>query len=318
MVNTEYDNWNGGTYGHTVYLSVSVKLYSSFSSEKMSEIEKVFSDSLNEVTKGDESNYFMVQITPSFGKNDIDWSLIGGQAAKDTLKQNIETLKNIMISVSTGGNRIQNEDNRYKSLHTQVKQSCKTLNITYNNNYEGLWDWYSKWSSDPNISSYQSRRDYIRDLFAPTLDLFDNIELPSTIEPLVELTDWERLNRTLIKIKKDSTLANNEEDFQGVGLLCREVIISLAQAVYNPLMHGAKDGKGVVISETDAFRMISNYISAKLSGGSNEEIRAYAKTTNKLANLLTHKRSASKKDMLLTTSATIALINFIGIIEDKL
>lgn len=41
------------------------------------------------------------------------------------------------------------------------------------------------------------------------------------------------------------------------------------------------------------------------------------KNTNKLANLLTHKRDASRKDMLLAVSATIALINFVGILEDK-
>ena len=63
--------------------------------------------------------------------------------------------------------------------------------------------------------------------------------------------------------------------------------------------------------------MIGNYIQFKLSGKENEELRAYAKNTNKLANLLTHKRNATKKDMLLAVSSTIALINFIGIIEEK-
>ena len=49
-----------------------------------------------------------------------------------------------------------------------------------------------------------------------------------------------------------------------------------------------------------------------------EELKAYAKATNKLANLLTHKRDANKQDMLLSVSATMALINFIGILEDKI
>lgn len=37
-----------------------------------------------------------------------------------------------------------------------------------------------------------------------------------------------------------------------------------------------------------------------------------------MANQLTHKRNATQKDMLLVLSATIALINLIGIIEDKI
>lgn len=63
--------------------------------------------------------------------------------------------------------------------------------------------------------------------------------------------------------------------------------------------------------------MIGNYLAIKLPGSTNEELRAYAKMTNKLANMLTHKRTASKREMLLVTSATISLINFIGILEDK-
>ena len=55
----------------------------------------------------------------------------------------------------------------------------------------------------------------------------------------------------------------------------------------------------------------------KIIEGHNKELRAYAKATNDLANQLTHKRSATKKDMLLIVSSTIALINFIGIIEEK-
>lgn len=46
VVNTEYDNWNGGTYGYTVYISLSVKLYTSFSAEQISHMEKVISELL--------------------------------------------------------------------------------------------------------------------------------------------------------------------------------------------------------------------------------------------------------------------------------
>lgn len=113
-------------------------------------------------------------------------------------------------------------------------------------------------------------------------------------------------------------MPKNEGDFQQIGLLCREVIISLAQAVYNPELHGTKDEKGTVIGKTDAVKMIGNYINVRLAGSSNEELRVYAKATNKLANLLTHKRNAEKQDMLLNVSATMALINFIGILENKL
>ena len=93
VVNTEYDNWNGGTYGYTVYVSLPVKLYSALSHERITEVEKVIGDSLNEVS-GDENSYFHVKITPILSGGDIDWETIGGDIGKNKLKQNIETIRN--------------------------------------------------------------------------------------------------------------------------------------------------------------------------------------------------------------------------------
>ena len=84
-----------------------------------------------------------------------------------------------------------------------------------------------------------------------------------------------------------------------------------------PDLHGDVDDKGVSIGDTDANRMLNNYIAVELKGGSNEELRSFAKNANKLANRLTHERSATKKDMMLTISATVAVINLIGALEEK-
>ena len=317
VINTDFDNWNGGTYGYTVYLNLPVRVYARLSKDEIKEAEKTLGESLNEVIKGNDNHYFGVQIAPKFRNSDINWDLIGGETGKDQLRKDLESLKDIMISVATGGDRIQNVDARYKSLHNSVFTRCKQLNIKYDNIYASLWEWYGKWSS--GLPHYQERRVFIIDLLAPTFEALecDAADL-SIATPIVELSDWERIHRTVVKIKQFSSVARNEEDFQQVGLLCRDVIISLAQAVYNPSVHGAYDEKGTEIGKDDAVRMIINYINTCLKGSSNEELRAYAKTTNKLANKLTHRRNASKIDMLLCVSATIALINFIGIIENKI
>lgn len=317
VVNTDYDGWNGGTYGYTVYINLSVKEYASLSKEGIENAEKTISESLNEVTKGDNNNYFNVQISPMFMHSDINWELIGGQAGKDQMMKELESIRDILISVSTGGPRFQEVESKYKSLHSTLSQKCKQLNIVYNNGFDSLWEWYGRYRN--GLPSYQSRREFIQNLLAPTFQAFDNENIsPSLTTPIIELEDWERIKRTVIKIKQESNVAKNEEDFQQIGLLCREVIISLAQNIYNPEIHGAVDEKGTEIGETDAVRMIGNYIKVRLAGSSNEELRVYAKATNKLANLLTHKRDANKQDMLLSVSATMALINFIGILEDKI
>jgi len=101
-----------------------------------------------------------------------------------------------------------------------------------------------------------------------------------------------------------------------VGLLCRETIITLAQTVYDPQKHPIVDD--IKISKTDAKRMLEAYITVELSGSSNEALRKYAKSTLDLANELIHKRTASKKDSALCSTATLSLINFIGTIEGRI
>lgn len=315
--NTDYDNWNGGTYGYTVYVNLSVKEYANLSKAEIKNAEKTISESLNEVTKGDNNNYFNVQISPKFMRSDINWDLVGGQTGKEQMKRDLEAIRDILISVSTGGPRIQEVESKYKTLHSALSKKCKLLNIVNNNSFDSLWGWYGRYSNE--LPTYQSRRVFIQNLLAPTFEAFNSDNASSSVaSPIVELDDWDRIKRTVIKIKQDSSSAKNEEDFQQIGLLCREVIISLAQNVYNPEIHSAVDDNGIEIGKTDAVKMIGNYIKVRLAGSSNEELKAYAKATNKLANLLTHKRDAKKQDMLLSVSATMALINFIGILEEKI
>lgn len=316
VVNTDYDNWNGGTYGYTVSLNLPVKLYSSLQKAKVDNLEQKFGETLNEVTKAEQNIYFNVQVSPQLAVSDIDWSILGGESSRQQLKADTESIRDILISVATGGARIQDVDDRYKKLHHSISSRCKKINISYSNTFDSLWDWYSRWRT--NLPTYQSRRDFVRELLAPTVKTFDsNNENILITETIINLDEWERIKRTVLKIKVDSSKARNEEDFQQIGLLCREVIISLAQVVYKPEIHGTEDDKGTKIGKTDAYRMISNYLSLKLSGSSNEISRKFAKSTNDLANMLTHKRDAHKTDMMMSISATIALINFIGILEGK-
>ena len=316
MVNTDYDSWNGGIYGYTTYVQISVSEYAKLTKEEIQSYETEIASALNEATKGDESNRFYAQILPLFCESDINWDIVGGENGKTILKNDIIKVKNYLISSGTGGVRFNDVDQDYQYLYDSINNKCKDLNIPYPNTFHSLWDWHAYYSK--NLPTYQSRREFINNEFSNLLEYFGHEHLSSVTDIMVELSDWERINRTVAKIKKDSVIARNEESFQQVGLLCREVIITLAENVYNNQVHGAKDEEGNIIGKTDAVRMIENYLGVKLSGSSNEELRKYAKDTNKLANMLTHKRNATKQDMLLTVNATIALINFIGIIENKI
>jgi len=315
IIDTVDTTFLGGDIAYTIQIAVEVKKYSSYNKQQIEIFESNISVCLNEITKIDETIRFSTKITPSLISTQINHIENSTPPEIKEIRQKIDTIKNIMVSVATGGDRIQTVDERYQALNNNVKSMCDKLNITYNNTFDSLWDWFGKWKAD--FPTYQERREYIRELFYPTFASIDAYKA-NNVEVLIQLDDWTRIKRTVAKIKSDSASAQNEEDFQTIGLLCRDVLISLAQAVYVPNMHGDKDEEGKPIGNADAVRMIGNYFNVKLKGKQTKELRDYAKASNAIANQLTHKRTATRTDMLLTMSSTIALINFIGILEDKM
>jgi hypothetical protein len=90
-----------------------------------------------------------------------------------------------------------------------------------------------------------------------------------------------------MKLRLDS--AETEEQWQAVGLLCREALISVAQEVYSPAKHPQIDD--VKPSATDAKRMLEAIFSVELKGSSNDEARAHARAAVNLALALQHKRT---------------------------
>lgn len=308
---TYYDSWNGGIDYYTVYIEVSVPDFASIQSQIDSFEQKIL-DSLNTVIRNTENDSFsQVIISPSLA-NSVDWTLLN--IPKQELVDGIEFLNNIMVSVATGRQTIEEADPDYKKIHIKVNSALNSIGVENPNKYRSLWEWYGKWKRD--FETYQERRDYISNLYKPIYDLLAEDHEFKVVDVNIDLTDWDKIKFAITEIKKREKAASRVEQFQAVGTLCRELIITLAQTVYKEEEHPSVDG--VEISNTDANRMLESYIKSVLKGGAHEELRSYAKSTNKLANALTHKRSSTKKDMMMCTSATLTLVNFVGILENKL
>lgn len=308
---TGYDNWNGGINFYTMYIDVDVSEFVKLELE-LDSVEKNIATVLNTATRYTDSEVFSGVVISPKSNSKIDWSLT--DLSKQELLQRIDYLKNTMISVSTGGQRIQDVEQQYRQSYNEVKQELKKLDINNPNHYSDLWTWYGKWRNE--FPTYQERRNYINAMYEQLINILAEAEATRIVDVKVNLSNWDRISRSITEIKKRESQAQNEEQFQAVGMLCRELIITLAQTVYDSQKHISIDG--VEISKTDAKRMLDAYISVILAGSESEELRAYAKATNRLTNVLTHKRTATKKDMMLCTSATIALVNFIGVLENKI
>lgn len=130
-----------------------------------------------------------------------------------------------------------------------------------------------------------------------------------------EPTGWQKVDRQLQQMRLDLERAGSEEQYQAIGLLCREVLISVAQEVYNSNRHCSQDG--LAPSDTDAGRMLEAYFKMQLVGGANEEARTHAKAALRLALALQHKRTADFRWAALSAEATSSVVNILAVLAGR-
>ena len=128
---------------------------------------------------------------------------------------------------------------------------------------------------------------------------------------------WERVDRTRDRIRELLRTASAEEQFQEVGLLCRDGLISMAQAVFDHERHPPTGTDNVSVSDSDVKRMIARYVASECPGASNQEVRKCVNSAMDLANKVTHGRGASYRDAALCAQATFNAIGLIEIISGR-
>lgn len=221
----------------------------------------------------------------------------------------LDYIRNTMIAVATGGPRITSVNDEYQVRYGRVAAELARRKLDNPITYASLWDWYGRWSSG-DLPSYQSRREFVGELLGP---LTNQIRTGRRDEP--PPTGWPRVDRTVGEVRDRLASAGTEEQFQAVGLLCRDALISVAQAVYVRERHPPLDG--VQPSATDAKRMLEAYIAIELSGGANEEARKHARSALDFANVLAHRRTAAFRDAALCVEATTTVVNVVAIVAGR-
>ena len=140
-------------------------------------------------------------------------------------------------------------------------------------------------------------------------------KIGTRVELFAEPTGWQKVDRQVQEVRSRLLGAGTEEQYQAVGLLCREVLISAAQAIFKPPLHSTLDDTKP--SDTDAKRMLEAIFEAKLKGGANEEARGHAKAAIKLALALQHKRTANSMMAALCAEATLSVVNLLAILDGR-
>ena len=138
----------------------------------------------------------------------------------DALLPELLIHREMMIEVSTGRQELKEVEDYYGARQARIVEVCADLAIRYENPHEGLWDWYRYWKE--NFAHYAERRDYVRKLFSkPIAMAAGRITNPSPVQERAP-TGWNRVDRCLSRARARFDAAAVEEDWQAVGLLCRE------------------------------------------------------------------------------------------------
>lgn len=235
------------------------------------------------------------------------------RANRKALRDELESQRNTMISVATGGPRIQAVESEYRRRRKRIHDLLVEIGLEDSNPFPSLWDWYGKWSSG-DLPTYQSRREFIGTVFAPVLERLDALDT-GTAAREHEPTGWAEVDRRLQDVRLDLERATEAEHFQKVALGCREVLVALAQTVHNQDDQPAPTGDD--LKNGDAKGRLDAYLSAKLSGSTNEVTRKVCRSTLQLASALVHNQASTFRPAALCHEATATLVNFIAIIEGR-
>jgi hypothetical protein len=130
-----------------------------------------------------------------------------------------------------------------------------------------------------------------------------------------EPTGWQKVDRQLREMKLRLDSAESEEQWQAVGLLCREALISAAQEVFDPARHPQIDD--IKPSETDAKRMLEAIFAMELRGSGNDQARAHAKAAVNLALALQRKRTPDFRTAALCAEGTCSVVNMLAILAGR-
>ncbi|NOT78658.1 MAG: hypothetical protein HOP07_06600 [Bacteriovoracaceae bacterium] len=306
-----YDNWDGGTYSFSMFCRVPIELYSKVQNE-IPELEETIKNKAQHVFKSYERCWVgQVLITPQIDNLPLRKIF---QISNEDLLLALEQQKNLMVSVSTGGPKIQLVNGEYVQRNKTIEEGFAERNIKNTIVFADLWRWHGKWS-DGSLPAYRDRREFLAQLFDPIIECVRKIPSESTPVIFEEPTGWNRVDRSMREIRARLALAETEEQFQGIGLLCRETLMSLAQAVFVKEKHTILDGTDV--SNTDAKRMLEAFIACELSGASNEVARKMAKASVDLANTLTHRRTADFRLAAFSAEVTNSVVNVFSILEGR-
>ncbi len=216
----------------------------------------------------------------------------------------VDAQRSLLISVATGGPRIDDADRGYKKRHRLLKTGLERHGIALPFKWNSLWDWYGFYSG--KLGSYAERRVHINELADPVLEQLDRLQTRGMVSDWGEAPEtWATLNGRLEELRERVTTAATADDLQDVGRRAREVIIASVNLVFEAEMVPAGDDapKGA-----DAKNRLEHIMNNLVPGTAHAELRKLMRGALELAHKVTHSEGITRVDAFAAAQATVLIV----------
>jgi hypothetical protein len=233
---------------------------------------------------------------------------LGDETFIDRLRAEIDYETATLIGVATRDIAIEDASADYKRRRRIIRQGLRALGLDDPNPWPELWSWYGFYKEREELGTYQARREHVIRRYQPLLTALERLEerqLGTGID--APDTSWADVDGEIRQLRQRYATAQTPEDFRAVGLLCRDILISLGHAVFDPDRHLSIDQP--MPKRDDAKNRIDYVVQAEFPGSDNHRLRALVKAQWDFVQPVVHTRTDTEKKARLAADGTIYLAN---------
>jgi hypothetical protein len=186
----------------------------------------------------------------------------------DGLIEELETQAALLISVATGGERIESVKGQCRRRRQKLVPALKRRGLTYPFPWQDLWAWHGYWSSG-KLPTYASRRVHVRELADPVVEALERHRsgLAVTDPGTSAVESWADLDSRIAGLAAELSQAVGQDDLQDVGRRAREVLIDSAELLARLVRATWDLAQKVTHADLDLF------LAEHAPGPSREELR---------------------------------------------
>jgi hypothetical protein len=211
----------------------------------------------------------------------------------------------LLISVATGGPRIQDVNSEYQRRRTLLNAGLARFGIEGPFPWRDLWGWHGAWKDVS--ATYAGRRKHINDLADPVRNHLEQLMAGlAATDPGPGAVGWPDLEQRLAGLHAELLAASSRDDLQDVGRRAREIHIDLSSLVYRDEMLPASESEQPKAG--DAKNRLFYAAVCLMPGNTHEHWRSLIRAKWDLANKITHSGGINRVDAFAAVQATVLLV----------